>query len=477
MLRMTIRKTKIICTIGPASNSPGTLQQLIDSGMNIARLNFSHGTHEEHLEVMKRIRKISDKVGIMMDTQGPEVRLGEVEDDTVLINDTDVRLVSDDIVGDRGRLSVDYPEMFEKLEKGDTVLLADGDVELKVVETGEEVLCRVIYGGPISSKKSINVPGKDIGLTAPTEKDVRDIHYAAENGFDFISASFIKSGEDVKKIKDLLKQKNANMHVISKIEHMKAVENLDEVLEISDGIMIARGDLGVEVPASEVPLLQKEIIEKCNREEKPVIVATQMLKSMAESPRATRAEVSDVANAVRDGSDAVMLSEETAIGKYPVKSVLFMSEVVQKMENFLIGDVRPTVKYKSRDVADIIAKNVWQASRDIDARYIVVHTSSGYTAHKIAKYRPDTDIIAFTDFKNVQRRLSLVWGVTPYYIEFPEHVDEMVCATGEYLYKKGIADKEDKLIITAGVPQPVKGITNMMEIRTVESLLEEKEGL
>ncbi|MGM0510545.1 MAG: pyruvate kinase, partial [Thermoplasmatota archaeon] len=258
-----------------------------------------------------------------------------------------------------------------------------------------------------------------------------------------------------------------------KIEHIKAVENLDDILKEADGIMIARGDLGVEVPASDVPIIQKDIIQRCNLKEMPVIVATQMLMSMTESPRATRAEVSDVANAVIDGSDAVMLSEETAVGKYPVKSVEFMSEVVGKVEKLLETKEHHTAGMKSKDVADIISKNVWQASRDLDAKYIVAHTSSGYTAHKISKFRPAIDVIAFTDSVEVQRRLNLVWGVRPFLIDFPEHVDEMIHNSAEFLFDNEMVEMDDTLILTAGVPQPVTGITNMMEIRTVRSLLEE----
>lgn len=474
-----MRKTKIICTIGPASKDEEVLRELIDNGMQIARLNFSHGLRSEHGEILERIRDISDDIGVMMDTQGPEVRLGEVERGTVLAKGDIVELVKGEVTGDKEALPVDYPGLIKRLEEGDDVLLADGEVELIVEEVNDRAKCRVVYGGKVSSRKSINLPGKDVGLSSPTEKDREDIEYAAEHGFDFIAASFVKQAQDIEDIRELLGHRHQDIKIIAKIEHLKAVENIDQILNVSDGIMIARGDLGVEVPASDVPLLQKRIIEKCNRREKPVIVATQMLQSMTESPRATRAEVSDVANAVRDGADAVMLSEETAIGRYPVKTAQFMSEVLEKMEGFLKGTVHHTIEESGEDTADIISKSVWQASREteaVDAKYIVAHTSSGYTANKIAKYRPDTDIIAFTDSKRIQRQLNLVWGVTPFFTEFPEHVDEMVCSTARFLYQRSLVNKSDKLIITAGVPQPVHGITNMMEIRTVQSLIKEAEG-
>ncbi|MFW6196516.1 MAG: pyruvate kinase [Thermoplasmatota archaeon] len=469
-----MRKTKIVSTIGPASDSVGVLEELSKAGMNVARQNFSHGSYEEHEERLKRIRSISDNIGVMMDTQGPEIRLKEVEDGTELVTGDSVTLVTEDIVGDESRLPVDYPRIINYLERGDKLLIDDGQIELEVTDVDDSVECRIIYGGKVLTKKSVNVPGKDIGLKAPTKKDVKDIKFAIKKGFDFVSASFVKTADDIHKINDIIESKNCDMDIIAKIEHIKAVNNLDEILDATDAVMIARGDLGVEVPASQVPLLQKRIIEKANRKEKPVITATQMLKSMTESPRATRAEVSDVANAVLDGSDAVMLSEETAVGKYPVKSVEFMSEVVQQMEGYLKGRTHHTHDIRSDNIADIIAKSVWQADRDIDVKYIIAHTSSGYTAHKIAKFRPETDILAFTDKETIQRKLNLVWGVTSFYMEFPEHVDEMTEKSAKFLYKNGYVNKDDRIILTAGVPAPVEGITNMMEIRTVKSLLEER---
>ncbi len=462
-------KTKIVATIGPASVD--RLGELVDAGMGIARLNFSHGEHKEHHKVLSRIRREHPHICVMMDTQGPEVRLGEVEEDTILKEGDLVELAHGSFSGDASRLPVDHPHLKEYLSADDTILLADGLMELRVEEVNETIRCRVIYGGSITSRKSVNIPGKDIGLNTPTEKDIRDIKFGVEEGFDLISLSFVKSADDIKKVKTILE--NTEIHIVAKIEHMFAVKNIDEIIREADAVMIARGDLGVEVPASDVPLLQKNIIEKCNLAERPVIVATQMLKSMTDSPRATRAEVSDVANAVMDGADAVMLSEETAIGSYPVKSVEFMAEITQKIEEYMVGRTHHTLDAKINDIADIIAKSVWQASRDTGARYIVAHTSSGYTAHKIAKLRPDTRIIAFTDSEIVRRQLNLVWGVKAYYTEFPEHVDEMLIKTTAFLHEQGMVSEEDTLILTAGVPQPVTGITNMMEIRTVKSLLDE----
>jgi pyruvate kinase len=472
-----MRKTKIIATIGPSSEDGKVIKDMVKSGLNIARLNFSHRTQEQAETTYKNLRKVVPHIGIMMDTQGPEVRLGKIKEGTELLKGREVELSGDDILGNEEKLPVDYPKLFDYLKKGDTILMADGSLELKVEKiSGFSVKCRVIYGGKISSKKSVNIPGKDIGLFAPTKKDLKNIRFGAGLGFDFVAASFVKSAEDIKKIRAVLKNKKSSMQIIAKIEHIKAVENLDEILEVSDAIMIARGDLGVEVPASDVPLLQKTIIRKCLENEKPVIVATQMLMSMTEHPRATRAEVSDVANAVEDGADAVMLSEETAVGKYPVKSVQFMAETIQKMETYLLGRLPDALKSEKCEIADIIARNVWQAARDSSAKFIIAHTSSGYTARKIAKFRPDIDILGFTDEEIVERQMNLIRGVRPFLAKFYKHVDDMLCDSAEFLYKNRLVNKEDIVILTAGEPVAVSGSTNMMEVRKIKSLLDQKKS-
>jgi len=469
-----MRKTKIIATIGPSSEDRNVIEKMVKSGLNIARLNFSHRTQEEAKKTYENLREVAPHIGIMMDTQGPEVRLGRIKEDTELLRGNEVELVREDILGDEKKLPVDYPKLFDYLKKDDTILMSDGSLELKVEKVSSSVKCRVVYGGKISSKKSVNIPGKDIGLFAPTKKDLKNIKFGAKMGFDFVAASFVKSGKDIKKIRTVLKNEKSNMQIIAKIEHIKAVKNLDEILDASDAVMIARGDLGVEVPASDVPLLQKTIIRKCLENEKPVIVATQMLMSMTEHPRATRAEVSDVANAVEDGADAVMLSEETAVGKYPVKALQFMAETIQKMETYLLGRLPQALKSEKCEIADIIAKNVWQAARDSSAKFIIAHTSSGYTAKKIAKFRPDIDILAFTDKEVVERQMNLIWGVRPFLAKFYKHVDVMLCDSAEFLYEKGLVNEKDVVILSAGEPVSVSGSTNMMEIRKIKSLLEQK---
>lgn len=472
-----MRRTKIVATIGPATDDADTLQELADAGMNVVRQNFSHGTHAEHREIRDRVEGLDQDVATMVDTQGPEIRMRAVEEPFTLEEGDQVSLTTDDVTGTPERIAVDYAELVEYLDEGDLVFIDDGGVELEVTEIEDDARCTVRSGGEVGSRKSVNVPGKDLGLTAPTEQDIDDIRFGAQNDFDFLSASFVKSADDIHRIREIIEEEGGHMDIIAKIEHVKAVENLDAILEASDGIMVARGDLGIEIPISEVPLLQKRIIRKCNKAGKPVITATQMLKSMTDHPRATRAEVSDVANAVIDGTDAVMLSEETAVGKYPVRTVSFMAEVVQKTEQSLIDEVHHTVKDKSRDIEDIICKNIWQAQRETAVSYIVAHTTSGYTARHISKFRPETPIFAFTDNKEVKRKLQLVWGVEAEHREFPDRMEAMVAGSAAMLAAEGRVDPEDVIVFSAGVPTSVSGTTNMMEIRQVQSLIDEKERL
>ena len=468
-----MKNTKIVSTIGPATDTKEKLSDIIDAGVDVVRQNFSHVDHEQHGKIYDRIRDVSEKTAVMIDTKGPEIRLGEVKEETVLETGHNVELTTnEEIIGDEEVLSVNYSDFLTHIEAGDEVRIDDGKIELQVEKVEETAECTVVYGGEVSSRKAVNVPGKDIGLSAPTDKDVEDIAFAAEKGYDFVSLSFVKQASDVEEVREILEEHNSEMHIISKIEHKKAVENFDEILEASDAIMVARGDLGVELPASKLPMMQKEMIEKCNEAGKPVITATQMLESMTENPTATRAEISDVANAVLDGTDAVMLSGETAIGEYPVKTVTFMANVVEEAEASMKGNTHHTVTQPPKTTREIICKNVWQAARDSEAEYIVAHTSSGSTARNISKYRPENPIIAFTDSEIVERQLQLAWGVRPYYEEFPEDVEGMLEASAQRMDTLGLAEGDDKLVLSAGIPTNVTGTTNMMQIRTVESILE-----
>ena len=468
-----MKKTKIVSTIGPATNSKEKINQLIDEGVDVFRQNFSHVDHEVHGEILDRIRETSEKTAVMIDTKGPEIRLGEVKEGTSLEEGHQVILTTEEVMGNSEKLAVNYRDLPKFVESGDEVRIDDGKIELEVQSVGErEIECTVIFGGEVSDRKAVNVPGKDIGLSAPTEKDKEDIKFAAEKNYDFLSLSFVKQASDVEKAREILERHDSDMHIISKIEHRKAIENFDEILEASDAIMVARGDLGVEMPPAKLPKLQKDMIEKCNLAGKPVITATQMLESMTENPTATRAEISDVGNAVLDGTDAVMLSGETAIGEYPVKTVEFMAEVVREVEQSMNGDIHHTVKERPETTRDIICKNVWQASRDKEADFIVAHTTSGSTARNISKYRPQTPIIGFTDTEITERQLQLVWGVRPYYQQTFGTVDEMIENSAERMKSLDLVENSDNLVLSAGIPASVTGTTNMMQIREVSEILE-----
>lgn len=467
-----MKKTKIVSTIGPSTDSREKITELVEAGVDVVRQNFSHSDHESHGEIFDRIRAVSEKTAVMIDTKGPEIRLREIEDGTVLKEGKTVEIVTEEIKGNEEKIAVNYAELPEHLEEGDEVRIDDGKLELEIIETNDRLLAEVIYGGEISSRKAVNVPGKDIGLSAPTEKDVEDIKFAAEKGYDFVSLSFVKEASDILEVREILREHDSDMHVISKIEHAKAVENFDEILQASDAIMVARGDLGVEMNPAKLPKLQKEMIEKSNQAGKPVITATQMLESMTENPTATRAEISDVGNAVLDGTDAVMLSGETAVGDYPVKTVKFMADIVREVEDTMAGEVHHTIKQTPKNTQGIICKNVWQAARDDDIKYIIAHTMSGSTARNISKFRPQTPIIAFTNSELTERQLQLTWGVNPYYEQSPPTVDEMIVNSAKRLETLGLASGKDKLILTAGIPTFTTGTTNMMQIRTVEEILE-----
>lgn len=469
-----MKRTKIVSTIGPATDSKETLKKIIENGVNVARQNFSHVDHEAHEELYEKLRDVSSEIAIMADTKGPEIRLGEVKENTELKQGQKVTLKTQaqDQKGDEETLPINYEELPQHVEKGDEVRIDDGIIELKVKDTTENTIeAEILFGGKVSSRKAVNVPGKDIGLNAPTKKDKKDIKFAAKKGFDFLSLSFVKQAEDIHRVREILKEHGSEMQIISKIEHRKAVENFDEILEASDAIMVARGDLGVEMPPEKLPQLQKEMIQKSNEAGKPVITATQMLESMTENPSATRAEISDVGNAVMDGTDAVMLSGETAMGDYPVKTVKFMSKIVQQAEKQVENNVHCTVKQRPENTREIICKNVWQAARDGDSELIVAHTTSGSTARNISKYRPKKPIIAFTDKEKTKRQLQLAWGVEPRYQEFHETVEGMVKDTAQKLKTLNKVEENDEIVLSAGIPTSVTGTTNMMQIREIKSLI------
>jgi len=471
-----MRKTKIVCTIGPSSESLDKLKQLIMAGMNVARLNFSHGDYEEHGKRISAIRQASQElnktVAILLDTKGPEIRTGVLAVEPIeLVQDEYLTLTTEEILGDKDRISVTYKDLPSDVKVGSTILIDDGLIGLTVVNIeGTEIKCKIVNGGTIKSRKGVNVPGVSISLPGITEKDANDIRFGIEQGIDFIAASFVRKASDVMEIRKLLEEHNAtDIHIISKIENQEGVDNLDEILEVSDGLMVARGDLGVEIPAEDVPIVQKLMIEKCNLVGKPVITATQMLDSMQRNPRPTRAEASDVANAIFDGTDAIMLSGETAAGKYPVESVLTMSRIAEKAESSLeYREIFTRQSLKQQvTVTDAISQAVANSALDLDAKAIISSTQTGYTARMVSKYRPKAPIIAVTSDEKIMRRISLVWGAIPVKGDTAATTDEMFDTAVDGGMKAGLVSHGDLVIITAGVPVGCAGSTNLIKITQI----------
>ncbi|WP_336784563.1 pyruvate kinase [Paenibacillus sp. MMO-177] len=481
-----MRKAKIVCTIGPSSESLENTTKLIKAGMNVARLNFSHGDFEEHGNRIKNIKiankELGTSVAILLDTKGPEIRLGKLKEEPIeLVAGERVALTTEEILGDINRVPITYNNLPNDVTVGSTILIDDGLIGLTVEEVqGTEIICRINNSGQIKSKKGVNVPGVAISLPGITEKDANDIVFGIEQGIDFIAASFVRKASDVLEIRELLERHNAShIQIISKIENQQGVDNLDEILEVSDGLMVARGDLGVEIPAEEVPLVQKMMIEKCNRAGKPVITATQMLDSMQRNPRPTRAEASDVANAIFDGTDAIMLSGETAAGKYPLEAVMTMSRIAERAEAALEYREIFTKQANAQQtsVTEAISQAVAVSALDLNAAAIVTSTQSGFTARMVSKYRPKAPIIAVTNDEKVMRRLALIWGVKPVLGESAETTDAMFENAVAGARSTGLISLGDTIVITAGVPVGRAGTTNLIKIHHVGELLAQGQGI
>ncbi len=464
-------RTKIVCTIGPVSWAPEVLDRLIGQGMNVARLNFSHGTQAQHGEVITSIRRIATRLGkpvaILQDLAGPKVRIGPIEADSVTIESGALfTLTARQVPGDQHRVSVTYPDLPGEVWPGDSILLSDGALELEVVKTtGDEIVCRVKIGGPLSSHKGVNLPTRSIKAPSLTDKDRDDLEFGIQQQVDYVALSFVRTASDVLEAIRFIQERDCAIPLIAKIEKHEALGNIDEIIQAADGIMVARGDLGVETPLERVPLAQKLLIEKANRAGKPVITATQMLRSMVESPRPTRAEVTDVANAILDGTDAVMLSEETAIGEYPVESVAMMARIAHEAESELEHDAWMQ-RHQVDDVAtvpDAVSRAACNLAEDIDAAAIITITQSGGTALSVAKYRPRRPILAPTPLEQTYLRLALTWGVTPLLCDPMENTDEMIAQALEAARRSGLVQPGQKIVVTAGVPLGVPGATNMVK--------------
>ncbi|MGO4936894.1 pyruvate kinase [Fundicoccus sp. Sow4_H7] len=483
-----MKKTKIVCTLGPATDSKEMMVKLINAGMNVARFNFSHGDHEEHLNRFNNLKAAREEAGrpftaIMLDTKGPEIRTHDMENNLVeLVRGNEVRVSMNQVLGNSERFSVSYAELINDVEPGNHILLDDGLIDLLVTEIdheNNEIVTRIENSGIIKSKKGVNIPNVSINLPGITEKDESDIRFGVQNGIDYIAASFIRRASDVMEIRRLLEEEGKpNVKIISKIENQEGVDNLDEILEVSDGIMVARGDLGVEIPTHEVPIIQKSMIKKCNEAGKPVITATQMLDSMQRNPRPTRAEAGDVANAIFDGTDAVMLSGETAAGDFPVEAVTTMANICQRTEEALIGQDAMTLKrYDQSDMTEAIGQAVGHTAKNLNIKTIVAATSSGHTALMISKYRPNANILAATFDEEVARSLAFAWGVEPYVIDRPDSTDEMLDLASDLATKESYAKEGDLIIITAGVPVGEAGTTNIMKIQIIGTQLAKGEGI
>ncbi|WP_332651102.1 pyruvate kinase [Lysinibacillus sp. 54212] len=483
-----MRKTKIVCTIGPASEAPEMLEKLIQAGMNVARLNFSHGNHEEHAVRIAAIRDAADRVGkpvgILLDTKGPEIRTHSMENGELhLVTGQVIDISMTEVVGNEHCFSVTYEQLIEDVDQNDIILLDDGLIELRVLAKDVErglIHTIVENAGVLKNKKGVNVPGVSIKLPGITEKDAQDILFGIEQGVDFIAASFVRTAKDVLEIRELLEQNGgSHIQIIPKIENQEGVDNIDAIIEVSDGLMVARGDLGVEIPAEEVPLVQKSLINKCNQVGKPVITATQMLDSMQRNPRPTRAEASDVANAIMDGTDAIMLSGETAAGLYPIESVQTMNKIADRTEKAL--DYRGIVSQRSREkeatMTEAISQAVAYTSMNLGVKAVLAPTESGNTAKMIAKYRPGVPIVAVTGSTNTAQMLTLVWGVQPIVCQRVQTTDEILELAVDESLKAGYVDHGDVVVITAGVPVGEAGTTNLMKVHVIGDLLARGQGV
>lgn len=465
------KKTKIVATIGPATETEKVLTELIHSGMNVARLNMSHGDHTEHGKRITTIRSVSKKTGarlaILQDLAGPKIRIGEFYKDRIeLIQGQTFTLTTKECVGDEKRVSVNYKNLPKEMKKGGIIMLDDGKKKLEVISIkGEEILCKVLVGGDTKGRRGVNLPGAYLKISSITDKDRKDIVFGLKEQVDYMALSFVRTAEDIKELRSILTKAKSDIGIIAKIETSEALEHLDEIIRLSDGVMVARGDLAIEIGPENVPSVQKDIIRKANEAGKPVVTATQMLESMIHSPVPTRAEVSDIANAIYDGTDAIMLSEETALGSFPIESVKMMTKVALQIEHE-IGTHR---RYKVHidDVVDSVCSSVVHNAEDVKAQAIVALTESGFTARMIARYRPLQPIIAVSPNERVLHKVALNYGCYPYKLAAFKNMTQAIPVLRKKVVEDGIAKKKDHIVVSAGLPFGTVGGTNMMLILEV----------
>lgn len=472
--------TKIICTIGPASQSVEKIVQLIMAGMDVARLNFSHGTYDEHLKTIQNIREArkqtGEYIGVLQDLSGPKIRTGSLKDKSVVLQEgSSLTFTTEDVAGTAERVSTTYKGLPNDVEARDLILLDDGKMSVRVIsKTSTDVKCTVETGGILSEHKGMNLPGVRVSASSVTEKDIEDLKFGIANDVDYVALSFVRSHDDIRKLRDIIvteTQRGRRFPIVAKIEKSEAVSNIDKIIAESDGIMVARGDLGVEMPTEEVPIIQKSIVRKCNQQGVPVFVATQMLESMIENPRPTRAEASDVANAVLDGADAVMLSGETSVGKFPVEAVSVMDKIIRRAEVTHRDrlDILQTPGSQEDNVFDAVARSACLLAKQVKAKVIVPITHSGVTALRISKYRPEAKIVAVTGREKVLCRLNIIWGVRG--IVFPDYMDNTDVALNKIkneLKSRGYVEAGDYVVFTAGIPLMAKGTTNTVKVEKVD---------
>ncbi|RHO10204.1 pyruvate kinase [Clostridium sp. AM18-55] len=478
-----MKKTKIVCTMGPNTDNREIMKELALNGMDVARFNFSHGDHAEHRHRLEILESVREELGIpiasLLDTKGPEIRTGKLKDGKkVTLKEGDLyTLTTEEIVGDETRGYINYAGLAEDVKPGDRILIDDGLIELHVRKVnGTDIVCRIENGGELGEKKGVNVPGVRVKLPALTDKDKEDIRFGVDAGFDFVAASFVRNADAIREIREILDEKGSAMQIIAKIENEEGIENIDSIIEASDGIMVARGDMGVEIPAEKVPHIQKMIIRKCNLACKVVITATQMLDSMIRNPRPTRAEVSDVANAVYEGTDAVMLSGETAMGSYPIEAVRMMSQIAEESEKYLdymFYQRRKVSAENLRNISNTVCYSSVATASDLEAPVIVAPSVSGFTTRMLSKWRPKALIAGLSPSMTAVRQMQLYWGVKPFHAKRAESTDALLFASVELLKEKGIVKEGEIVVATAGVVtranrhEPVAD-TNIMRVMVVE---------
>lgn len=474
---ISMKRTKIVATLGPASSSKEVLRQMFIEGLNVCRLNFSHGLHSEHAELIKIIRELNEETGlnvaILADLQGPKIRTGNMENNGVeLINGSEVKIITEDRLGTAREFSINYTDLPKDVSEGERILLDDGKLALQVIKTNgkDEILTRVIHGGVLSSHKGVNFPNTKISMPSLTVKDIDDLRFALEENVDWIGLSFVRSAEDIIELKNLINSEKCKAKVIAKIEKPEAIEDIDRIIEETDALMVARGDLGVEIPYQNVPLIQKMLINKSRSHAKPVIVATQMMESMITNITPTRAEVNDVANAVLDGADAVMLSGETSVGHNPVEVIKTMANIVKEVEKFdgIYNKEELPQKNHTRFITDSICFNAARLSRRVEAEAILTMSFTGYTAYKIASQRPKAKIYVFTSNQQILTQLNLIWGVRGFFYDKTVSTDHTIADIKYILKREGLLDEGDLVINIASMPIESHGNSNMLKLSYVE---------